>query len=121
MITDYFGLVRGDLSKILRGGWSKTIDLTSPDGVRYPGLKGTFFKETSRLDPETGEKIVVNCPYVIIELVLLEEQPKAGENWFIKVTDSRGTQQFVMSPTNPPDLNTSIGFMVIHLQDVEQQ
>ena len=127
-----------DLSVMLEdpNQWGIPVELTAPDGKEYNtsanspdpqnplSLYGQVFKNTVRVNPETGEPLVVGVPAVVLRLTSLARVPEPGERWLIKFpTEPSLTaemQDFVLSPDRSPEKNSSLGFIVLYPTKVEQ-
>jgi len=103
------------------------VNLISPEGVRTDGIRGQILYDITRMDPETGETIVVGTPVVSLRRTTLEARariPAAGENWFVEIPvrpdELAPKQQMVLSPVRPPEGGRSVGFIRLYLQQVEQ-
>jgi len=119
-MADFDALIGRVNTRILENGLSADIELTAPDGTRFADLRGQFLRETSRVNPETGEMIAVNVPVLILQIASLSRVPVAGENWFVKVTFRTEVLNYVMSATRPPEFNRTLGFVRVYLQEAEQ-
>lgn len=117
-------LAEKDLHHTLEGIGSMSVSLLSPNGVWYRDLKGQVLYDTVRLDPETAERTVTPCPIVTLRRSSLTRIPLAGENWMVEIPVSpvagAAIGQYVFSPTRPPEGGSSIGFIRLYLQAVEQ-
>lgn len=115
--------IERDLSFSLEGRWGLPVVLISPDGVRQP-LTGQVLYDIVRIDPETGNDVIVETPVVTLRRSSLNRVPLAGENWIVEIPVSPSTtaamQQYIMSPTRPPEGGRSIGIIRLYLQVVEQ-
>jgi len=98
-----------------------TIDTSENDGEP---LKGQVWHETSRIDPETGETIVINNPHVVIRRSSLSRVPEPGEKWLVKVPtsplDGAATEDFIIDATRSPEGGKSLGFIKLYLRRVQQ-
>lgn len=116
--------VERDLAITLEGQWSLPVNLIGPDGIRIDGLRGQVLYDIVRLNPDTGEDVVVNTPVVTLRRSTLARIPLAGENWLVEIpetpSETATMRQYVISPTRPPEGGASIGFIRIYLQQVEQ-
>lgn len=123
--------IEKDLGESLEGEFGIAIELTSPDGEQQiysknnptELLKGQVLYFSRRMDPETGEAIIVNNPVVSLRISSLYRVPLAGENWFIKMPTSPKAdaekENFVFTATRAPEHGTDIGFMRIYPQRIE--
>lgn len=123
--------VERDLAISLEGRWGQRVVLISPDGVEQSTragdstpLKGQILYGLARLNPETGEDVVVDTPVVTLRRSSLTRVPLAGETWLVKIPPSilhaDPTETFVISPVRPPEGGKSIGFIRLYLQQIEQ-
>ena len=100
------------------------VNLISPTGQRYNGLRGQVHFDLVRISPDTGERMVVHAPTVILRRSSLEREPVAGEKWLVECPDSpidgAPMIQYALSPVRPPEGGKSIGFIRLYLQEVEQ-
>jgi hypothetical protein len=125
-------LAERDLSVSLEGDWGVPVALLSPQGVWQrtragsddEPLTGQVLYDTVRLNPETGERVVIPAPIVVLRRSSLTQVPVAGETWLVEApiapTAGAAVVQFVLSPTRPPEGGSSIGFIRLYLQAVEQ-
>lgn len=124
-------LAEKDLAITLEGDWGSDVTLIRPDGERVSTardgrpLRGQVLYNTVRLNPETGERIVSNCPILSLRRSSLERVPTWGENWIIEMpvapTVGAPTGQYSLSPARPPEGGESSGFVRLYLQLVEQE
>jgi hypothetical protein len=125
-------LAERDLSISLEGDWGATVALLSPAGVwqRYRVgsatelLRGQVLYDTVRMNPDNGERMVIPNPVVTLRRSSLVRVPVAGENWLVEIPTApvagAPVGQYVISPTRPPEGGSSIGFIRLYLQIVEQ-
>lgn len=117
-------LVEKDLAISLEGDWSMPVGLIDPDGVRYPQRRGQVLYDTVRLDPETGEKITIECPVVVLRRSSLTRVPLPGEWWIVEIPESpvagASLKQYALSPNRPPEGGRSIGYIRLYLTELEQ-
>lgn len=117
-------LAESDLSLTLEGDFGMMVNLIGPDGIRDDGLSGQVLYDTVRINPDTGEEIVVDMPVVTLRRSSLARIPVAGENWIVEIPETpragASMVQYAMSPTRSPEAGKSIGFIRIYLQAVEQ-
>ena len=125
--------IEKDLYESLESEWKVPVELTGPDGVTqiYSGnnpeelLGGQVLYFSSRQDPVTGEKIIVNQPVVTLRISSLIRVPQPGETWFIRMQISpvSGAQKrsFVFTADRAPEHGTDIGFIRIYPQTVESE
>jgi len=98
-----------------------TIDTSENDGEQ---LKGQVWHETNRIDPDTGETVVINHPYVVLRRSSLSRVPVPGEKWLVKIPTSplegAATEDFMFDPTRAPEGGKSLGFIKLYLRRAEQ-
>lgn len=123
--------VESDLSFTLEREWKLPVVLIDPDGNTIDTslndgetLGGQILYDTVRINPTTGEEMVVNNPIVSLRRSSLSRVPLPGEKWVVKIPTTPSTtapkEDFVLSPTRPPEGGRSIGFIRLYLQRVEQ-
>jgi hypothetical protein len=123
--------IERDLAITLEGRWGLPVVLISPDGVEQSTragdstpLKGQILYGLARLNPETGEDVVVDSPVVVLRRSSLSRVPLAGETWIVKIPTTPSMtaplETFVISPVRPPEGGKSIGFIRLYLQQIEQ-
>ena len=121
-----------DLGKTLEGVFGLPVILIDPDGniqsksANDPDadLTGQVLYDTVKTSPDTGEDVVVNNPIVVLRRSSLDRVPAPNENWVVKIPVSPSVtaekEDFIISPTRPPEGGTSIGFIRLYLQRIEQ-
>lgn len=116
--------IERDLSLTLEGHFSLPINAVDPLGVRTEGIRAQVLYDTVRLNPDTGENIVVESPVITLRRSTLARVPAPGENWFFEIPETPAELAtkvpYMMSPVHPPEGGRSIGFIRIYLQEVEQ-
>lgn len=124
--------VESDLATSIEGRWGLPVSLVSPDGVRQDykkgsltqRLKGQIIYDIVRLNPDTGEEVVIRTPVVSLRRSSLERIPLAGENWIVEIpetpSESADLAPYVLSFNRPPEGGQSVGFIRLYLQQVEQ-
>lgn len=128
-------LAAADLSITLEGEYGMNVSLISPDGVRQDfaavqgvegikRLRGQVLYDTVRLNPENGDRLIINQPVISLRRASLLRVPVAGENWIIEFPESPITGapivQHSLSPVRPPEGGSSIGFIRLYTQVLEQ-
>ena len=120
-----------DLNDMIESEFIMPVELTGPDGITqlYSAnnigslLGGRTQSHSTVVDPETGEKILVEIPVVTLRLSSLNRVPVAGETWFIKIPVSPASgaakQSYIMSPTRAPVVMTDLGTINIYLQKID--
>lgn len=121
-----------DLGDTIESEYKMPVQITGPDGITQVYKKGSIsvllggqvLYTTRKLNPETGEVIVINEPVVTLRISSLNRVPKAGENWYIKmpVSPVAGAlyQAFTFTPTHAPEGGQDIGIIKIYPQRIEQ-
>ena len=123
--------VERDLARTLEGVFSLPVELVDPDGNEITaslnddlGLRGQIIYDTVKLNPDTGGEIVINNPVVSLRRSSLARVPEPGEKWLVRIPIEPSTtaakQNFIISPTRPPEGGRSLGFIRIYLQKAEQ-
>jgi hypothetical protein len=116
-------LVESDLGITLTGSWALPVELTDPDGV-VNSYQGQILYDTVGLDPETGERIVVNNPVVTLRRSDLDRVPVAGERWHIRIpvqpSELATLVDFVLDSVRAPEGGASIGFIRLYLTKAVQ-
>jgi hypothetical protein len=124
-------LAEKDLSLSLEGDWGVPVALLSPDGVwQRTGpdgllpLCGQVLYDIKRLNPDTGESVVVPTPVVSLRRSSLIRVPQPGEGWLVEIPSApvagAPIVQYTFSPMRAPEGGGSIGFIRLYLQEVEQ-
>ena len=113
-----------DLAYSLEGDWALPVTLISPDGETQADIGGQVLYDTVRVNPDTGEDMVVNKPVVSLRRSSLDRVPVEGEKWIVKIpldprTDA-ALADFMLDPTRPPEGGRSIGFIRLYLRKVIQ-
>ena len=120
-----------DLARTLEGEFNLPVELVDPDGNEITaslnddlGLRGQIIYDTVKLNPDTGEEIVINNPVVSLRRSSLARVPEPGEKWLVRIPIEPSTtaakQSFIKSPTRPPEGGRSLGFIRLYLQKAEQ-
>ena len=121
-----------DLATTLEKEWGLPVQLVDPDGNEITQsfndatllLRGQVLYDTVRVDPETGEPMIINEPIVTLRRSSLERVPIAGENWLVRIpvdpSESAAFIDFVISPTKAPEGGRSIGFIRLYLRRAVQ-
>jgi hypothetical protein len=120
-----------DLKYTLEGDFGLPIILVDPDGttitenIEGTTLKGQILYSTTRIDPETGEPIIVNNPVVSLRRASLARVPESGENWLVRIpkdpTDGATIFDFVIDPTRSTEGGRDVGFIRLYLRKAEQE
>ena len=121
-----------DLQDTIEGEFRTYIEITSPDGqiqrynVHNPSDKLAAFVRYHcvRMNPQTGESIVVDEPVVILRKSSLIRVPKGGEKWYVKtptdpVHDAK-LRSFIFSPDRAIEGSDDIGYVTMYPQRIEQ-
>jgi hypothetical protein len=120
-----------DLSRTLEGDFGLPVILVDPDGntitenVAGTTLKGQILYSTTRIDPETGEPIIVNKPVVVLRRASLARVPIPGENWLVRIpidpTAGAAIGDFLIDPDRSPEGGRDIGFIRLYLRRASQR
>lgn len=98
------------------------VTLIGPDGVRQSNLLGQVLYDIVRLNPETGEEVVVETPVVTLRRSSLARIPQAGEKWLVEIpvtpSTTATTEQYTLG--KPPEGGRSLGVIRLYLQKIEQ-
>jgi hypothetical protein len=117
-------LAESDLLTTLEGEWALPVTLISPDAETQTGIMGQVLYDTVRVNPETGEDMVVGNPVVSLRRSSLNRVPLSGENWIVKIPTipsfTAPLEDFVIDPTRPIEGGRSIGFIRLYLRKVVQ-
>jgi len=123
-------MIEADLAETLEGDFSSPVVLIDPEGqtiatnVTGRPLVGLVLLDSVRVNPDTGEEVVVGNPVITLRRSSLERVPMAGETWLVKIptdpTRPEVTEAFIADPTRPPEGGRSIGFVKLYLRRVEQ-
>ena len=108
-----------DLSFTLEGAFGLPVTLIAPDGSIQDNLTGQVLYDTIKVNPETGEEMVVNNPVVSLRRSSLDRIPLPGEKWIVKIPVDPSTtatlEDFIIDQTRPPEGGRSIGFIRLYL------
>jgi hypothetical protein len=120
-----------DLSKTLEGDFGLPVILVDPDGntitqnLSLTTLKGQILYSTTRLDPETGEPIIVNNPVVTLRRSSLSRVPAPGERWLVRIpidpTEGAAIVDFIIDQGRSPEGGRDIGFIRLYLRKASQE
>jgi hypothetical protein len=120
-----------DLSRTLEGDFGLPVILVDPDGntitenVAETTLKGQILYSTTRLDPETGEPVIVNNPVVTLRRSSLSRVPIPGERWLVRIpvdpTSGASIGDFIIDPDKSPEGGRDIGFIRLYLRRASQE
>lgn len=123
--------IESDLHDSLEGEFGMAVELTSPNGIQQiysknnptELLKGQVLYSSRRIDPETGETIIVDQTVVTLRESSLNIVPQSGENWFIKMpispVEGAEKENFVFTPTRAIEHGKDIGFIKLYPQRIE--
>ena len=117
-----------DLAITLEGEWGLPVELVDPAGneiktdISGNELRGQVIYEQIKINPNTGEEMVVNEPVITLRRSSLSRVPVAGEKWVIRYpgspSESAEKVTGVLSPTRAPDGSTSLGIIRLFPQKV---
>ena len=89
-----------------------------PDPLNPHPLTGKVLYTTTKIDPNTGEEIVVNKPVITLRRSSLERIPQDGENWHVKAPRdpslTADLQDYVFTPNSASQGGRSIGFIRLY-------
>ena len=105
--------IEADLADGIEGEFAIAISLLSPDGVRYTE-RGIFSTTSKRIDPSTGETVIVETPVLTLRTSSLTRVPVAGEKWHVFVNSAH----YVIGSDRAPE-KSGIGFTRFYLQSLE--
>jgi len=122
-------LSESQLGISLEGVWGLPVSLMAPDGTiintsQNDGLPlvGQILYDTIKINPETGDQIIVNNPVVTLRRSSLSRVPKGGERWLVSIPvrpDPLAEKaQFVTE--SPPQGGASLGYIKLYLRKVQQ-
>jgi hypothetical protein len=136
MSFDMRAQIEKDLGVTLEGDYGLPVELTGPDGEEITTsansvdpqnpepLYGQVLYTTTRMNPDTGEEMVVNEPVVVLRRSSLSRIPEPGENWFVRFPkDPDRTAElsdFAFTPDRAPEGGRSIGFIRLYPHKAEQ-
>jgi hypothetical protein len=121
-----------DLIDCIDGEFGDDITLVGPDGTIYDtsaidatkALRGKIRYRPIRVDPETGETIIVPGPVVSIRIRSLQIVPADGENWLVKMPVSpeagAALTDFLLTEDRAIERHDDMGFIKLYLQKPEQ-
>lgn len=123
--------VERDLVTSIEKEWGLPVKLVSPDGVIIEtsvhtgnALVGQVLYDTVRINPDTGEEMVVGNPVVVLRRSSLSRVPEPGEKWIVKIptspSESAALEDFIIDPSRPPEGGRSIGFIRLYLRRAVQ-
>lgn len=99
------------------------VRLIPPDGVPF-SVRGQVLYNLARLDPISGEKIIIETLVATLRRSSLRVVPAAGEKWLVEVpvNPCAGAPigQYALSPMRAPEGGAAIGFIRLYLSIVEQ-
>jgi len=124
-------LVESDLKYTLEGEWGLPVELVDPDGNTYTtsandptlDLVGQVMYDTTRMDPDTGNIIVINNPVVSLRRTSLARIPQAGESWIVRIPirpEYNAPKESYYLGDLPPEGGASIGFIRLYLTKAQQ-
>ena len=119
-----------DLAITLEGEWGLPVELVDPNGNEITldnngnTLKGQVIYEQVKINPTTGEEMVVNEPVITLRRSSLSRIPIAGEKWLIRFpgrpAEDAEKVSGVLTATRPPDGGASLGIIRLYPQKVKQ-
>jgi hypothetical protein len=120
------------LKDCINGEFGDDITLTDPDGTIYDksaidpteNLRGKIRYRPLRVDPETGEPVIVPGPVVSIQIRALSRVPADGENWQVRMPISpesgAALVDFLLTEDRAIEKHDDMGFIKLYLQKPEQ-
>jgi hypothetical protein len=117
---DLRAIAERDLANPFRD-WGQDVVLIDPDGVSY-SVRGQVFDDSMRVNPDTGDEVIVSEPRVKLRRSQLDRVPAAGETWLVKAALDPGgeAETFSVDSTRPPETGRSIGVVILFLQRAVQ-
>lgn len=125
--------VEQDLSFSLEGtDWGLPVQLVAPDGTvqifkkdsTEDLLMGQVLYETIRVNPDSGEEIVVREPVVTLRRTSLNRIPAEGEKWAVKIPEKPSLTAnlitYLLDESRPPEGGEAIGFIRLYLIEAGQ-
>ena len=121
-----------DMRQLNIKDWSLSVELTDPDGVTYTtdNVTGDPLKAVQilydyrKLNPDTGEEIVINEPVVTMARTSLARVPLPGENWYMRIpvdpSEGAPLEDFVLNTDRSPEGGRSLGFIRLYPTRVVQ-
>lgn len=97
------------------------ISTTADDGIQ---LKAEILYDTEKMDPETGDLIVVGKTQVVFARVELASLPVAGARWGVRIPINpvfpTVLSEFIIDSSRAPEDGQSIGFAKYFLKDLDE-
>lgn len=120
-----------DLQVSLEGAWGLPVVLIDPAGNRIDTsentgdpLTGQVLFDTVRVNPDTGDNMVIGNPVVTLRRSSLSRIPAPGERWLVKIPASSSTtaalDDFIIDSSRAPEGGKSIGFIRLYLRRAKQ-
>lgn len=120
-----------DAKRLNLRDWSGVIELIDPDGNKYDidnetgqTLKAVqILSDYRRIDPMTGETIVITEPIVVMARSSLSRIPQAGEIWSIKIQldpQSETLENYLLTGDRSPEGGRSLGLIRLYPIKAEQ-
>ena len=112
-----------DLADCIEGEFGDDIELTGPNGLTQTtnandptkNLRAKIRYKAIRIDPETGEPMIIQDPSASIRITSLTTVPADGENWQIKmpVSPEAGAikENFLFTPDRAAEVGTDMGYI----------
>lgn len=105
--------------------WGQLVELIDPDGNKYniDNETGAQLKTVQslsdfrRINPMTGETIIVMEPVVVLSRSSLVRIPQAGERWFIRVQldpTSTNLSNYILTGDRAPEGGRSLGLVRLY-------
>lgn len=123
--------IEQDLSRTIEREYGLPVSLVSPAGEEintsvHTGeqLYGQILYESVRVNPDTGEEIVLNNPAITLRRSSLSRVPEPNETWLVRIptapTEGAPIEDFVFDSTRAPEGGQSIGYITLYLRRATQ-
>jgi hypothetical protein len=124
-------LAESDLSTSLEGDYFLPVELVDKSGgAEYKidnygkTLGGQVLYDRIKIDPESGEELVVKEPIVVLRRSSLPKIPQSGEVWAVRIPEtpdpSAALKTFILGQTRGAEGGAAIGFIRLYLTEAEQ-
>jgi hypothetical protein len=119
-----------DATRHLTREWGLPVELIDPEGVTYNTvagsseiLKGQVLYNTTVINPDTGQDVIVSNPRVAIPITHLERVPKNGEKWVVRIPIEPSTtaelKNFVIDYDRSNSGGQALNFIRLYLRESE--
>jgi hypothetical protein len=124
-VTPLRATIEQDLALTLEGDFASTdaagaglVTLVDPDGTVYAGLKAQVLYDYRRIEPTTGETVVVHEPVVTLRRSSLTRIPLDGERWELRMPVSplvgAAIVSFLLGAGRAPEGGQTLGFVRLY-------